>query len=138
MKAPNRSEHGHRQELEYSMKPIANPSASLALFAPGALLSKTVAYDLTIARQERKITGHRADGRAVQPFAEERLLIGVAETYNVIVTVYYEAEYDTKEHWETRTGASYILSKHVSLLGQWHSGGNWDSVLRWDFLNEQT
>jgi hypothetical protein len=45
----------------------------------------------------------------------------------------YEAEYDTKEHWETRASASYILSKHVSLLGQWHSEFGWGGGLHWEF-----
>lgn len=49
------------------------------------------------------------------------------------IALSYEAEYDTKEHWETRANASYILSKHVSLLGQWHSEFGWGGGLRWEF-----
>ncbi len=44
-----------------------------------------------------------------------------------------EAEYDTKEHWEIRAGTSYLLSKHVSLIGQWHSQFGWGGGLRWQF-----
>jgi len=43
------------------------------------------------------------------------------------------AEYDTKEHWEIRAGASYLLTKHFSLIGQWHSQFGWGGGLRWQF-----
>jgi hypothetical protein len=49
------------------------------------------------------------------------------------LAAFYEAEYDTKDHWETRAGASYMLSKHVSLLGQWHSDFGWGGGLGWQF-----
>ena len=49
------------------------------------------------------------------------------------LAVISEAEYDTKEHWEIRAGTSYLLSKHVSLIGQWHSQFGWGGGLRWQF-----
>lgn len=49
------------------------------------------------------------------------------------LAAFCEAEYDTKDHWETRAGASYMLSKHVSMLGQWHSDFGWGGGLRWEF-----
>ena len=49
------------------------------------------------------------------------------------LAVSYETEYDTKEHWETRAGASCLLTKNVSLLGQWHSRFGWGGGLRWRF-----
>lgn len=44
-----------------------------------------------------------------------------------------EAEYDTKEQWEIRAGATYLLSKNFSLIGQWHSEFGWGGGLRWMF-----
>lgn len=32
-----------------------------------------------------------------------------------------EAEYDTETKWEGQAGAEYLVSKHFSLIGQWHS-----------------
>jgi FtsP/CotA-like multicopper oxidase with cupredoxin domain len=49
------------------------------------------------------------------------------------LTVFSEAEYDTKEHWEIRVGTSYLLSKSFSLIGQWHSQFGWGGGLRWEF-----
>ena len=36
-----------------------------------------------------------------------------------------EVEYDTHDLWEGKLGLSYMLTKHVSLLGQWHSEFGW-------------
>jgi len=37
-----------------------------------------------------------------------------------------EAEYDTHEtRWEGKTGLTYVLSKNISLIGQWHSEYDW-------------
>jgi len=47
--------------------------------------------------------------------------------------VFGEAEYDTQEHWETRAGTSYLLTKHVALIGQWHSEFRWGGGLRLQF-----
>ncbi|PJA18224.1 MAG: hypothetical protein CO113_04185 [Elusimicrobia bacterium CG_4_9_14_3_um_filter_62_55] len=41
------------------------------------------------------------------------------------LAVFSEAEYDTKEHWETRAGIRCLLSKQFSLIGQWHSRFGW-------------
>ena len=49
------------------------------------------------------------------------------------LAIFTEAEYDTKEKWETRAGSSYLLSKNFSLVGQWHSRFGWGGGLRWEF-----
>jgi hypothetical protein len=36
-----------------------------------------------------------------------------------------EAEFDTHEEWEGRVGLSYMLTKHISLVGNWHSEYSW-------------
>ena len=48
-------------------------------------------------------------------------------------TIFGAAEYDTKEKWSTQAGASHLLTKHPSLLGQWHSDFGWGGGLRWEF-----
>jgi hypothetical protein len=47
--------------------------------------------------------------------------------------VFAEAEYDTQEKWESRVGVTYLISKHLSLVGQWHSDFQWGGGLRWQF-----
>lgn len=47
--------------------------------------------------------------------------------------VFAEAEYDTEGKWEGRAGATYLISKHFSLVGQWHSNFRWGGGLRWQF-----
>lgn len=49
------------------------------------------------------------------------------------LAVFSEAEYDTKEHWEIRAGTSYLMTKHFSLMGQWHSQFGWGGGLRLQF-----
>jgi hypothetical protein len=49
------------------------------------------------------------------------------------LAVFSEAEYDSKDHWEIRTGTSYVVDKHFSLIGQWHSQFGWGAGLRWQF-----
>jgi CopA family copper-resistance protein len=49
------------------------------------------------------------------------------------LALFSEAEYDTKEHWDIRAGTSYLLTKHFSLIGQWHSRFGWGGGLRWQF-----
>lgn len=46
------------------------------------------------------------------------------------IALYSEAEYGTEEHWETRVGTTYLLSKNLSLIGQWHSQFGWGGGLR--------
>jgi len=46
------------------------------------------------------------------------------------LSVYSEAEYDRREHWEIRAGTSYLLNKNFSLIGQWHSEFGWGGGLR--------
>lgn len=45
----------------------------------------------------------------------------------------YGALVITEEKWETRAESSYLLSKHFSLVGQWHSEFGWGGGLRWQF-----
>jgi hypothetical protein len=49
------------------------------------------------------------------------------------LAIFSEAAYDTEEQWEVRAGASYMLSKNFSLIGQWHSEYGWGGGLRWQF-----
>ena len=49
------------------------------------------------------------------------------------LAVFSEAEYDTQEHWEIRAGTSYMLTKHCSLIGQWHSRFGWGGGLSRQF-----
>ncbi|MFA7059561.1 MAG: multicopper oxidase domain-containing protein, partial [Pedobacter sp.] len=49
------------------------------------------------------------------------------------LAVFSEAEYDTKEQWEIRAGTGYQMTKHFSLIGQWHSRFGWGGGLRWQF-----
>ena len=49
------------------------------------------------------------------------------------LAVFSEAEYDTKDHWEIRAGTGYLLTKHFTLIGQWHSQFGWGGGLRWQF-----
>lgn len=49
------------------------------------------------------------------------------------LAIFSEAEYDTKDRWEIRAGTSYVLTKHFSLIGQWHSQFGWGGGVRWLF-----
>jgi len=49
------------------------------------------------------------------------------------LALYSEADYDTKDRWEIRAGTSFILTSHISLIGQWHSTFGWGGGLRWQF-----
>ncbi|RPI37902.1 MAG: copper oxidase [Nitrospiraceae bacterium] len=44
--------------------------------------------------------------------------------------LYGEAEYDTHDQWEGKTGLSYIVTKNISLLLQWHSEFGWGGGLK--------
>ena len=44
--------------------------------------------------------------------------------------LYGEAEYDTHDLWEGKTGLSYTVSKKISILLQWHSEFGWGGGLR--------
>ena len=41
-----------------------------------------------------------------------------------------EIQYDTHDLWEGKTGLSYMVTKSVSLLGQWHSEFGWGGGLQ--------
>jgi hypothetical protein len=41
-----------------------------------------------------------------------------------------KVEYDTHDEWEGKAGLSYMVSKNVSLLGQWHSEYGWGGGLQ--------
>lgn len=49
------------------------------------------------------------------------------------LAVFSEAEYDTEDKLETRAGTSYLLTRQLSLIGQWHSQFGWGGGLRWEF-----
>ncbi|MFO7535512.1 MAG: multicopper oxidase domain-containing protein [Kiritimatiellia bacterium] len=49
------------------------------------------------------------------------------------LAVFSEAEYDTQDYWEIRAGTSYMLAKHFSLIGEWHSDFGWGGGLRCQF-----
>jgi hypothetical protein len=49
------------------------------------------------------------------------------------LAVFSEAEYDTKDLWEIRAGTSYMMTKHFSLIAQWHSRFGWGGGLSWKF-----
>ena len=38
---------------------------------------------------------------------------------------YFEVEYDSLEDWEGAIGLAYLISKHFSLVAQWHSEFEW-------------
>jgi CopA family copper-resistance protein len=41
-----------------------------------------------------------------------------------------EAQYDTHDYWEGRVHLDYMLGKHASIIGQWHSDYGWGAGLR--------
>jgi len=49
------------------------------------------------------------------------------------LSVFSEAEYDTQALWEIRAGARYMMTRHVSLIAQWHSRFGWGGGLSWQF-----
>ena len=49
------------------------------------------------------------------------------------LSVFSEAEYDTKAHWDIRAGTNYMMTKRFSLIGQWHSRFGWGGGLSWKF-----
>jgi len=49
------------------------------------------------------------------------------------IVLYTEAEYDTMEQWQTSANIEYLIDKHLSLIGQWHSEFGWGCGLRWQF-----
>jgi FtsP/CotA-like multicopper oxidase with cupredoxin domain len=69
----------------------------------------------------------------VDTAGEFRFAVGKHLELTPRLAVFSEAEYDTKEHWEIRAGTSYLLTKHFSLIGQWHSQFGWGGGLRWQF-----
>ncbi len=44
-----------------------------------------------------------------------------------------EAEYDSHDDWEGRAGLTYLLTRDLSLVGQWHSGFDWGGGLQLRF-----
>ncbi len=47
--------------------------------------------------------------------------------------VFGEAEYDTREKWESKAGLLYRISKNISLAGQWHSVYGWGGGGKFEF-----
>jgi hypothetical protein len=41
-----------------------------------------------------------------------------------------EVRFDTHDLWETRGHLDYMVSKYISILGQWHSDYSWGAGLR--------
>ncbi len=37
------------------------------------------------------------------------------------------------EYCTSAAGASHLLTKHLSLIGQWHSDFGWGGGFRWEF-----
>jgi len=54
-----------------------------------------------------------------------RVKLDKAFTLTPRLSLIGEVQYDTHDSWEGKTGLSYMLSKSVSLLGQWHSEFGW-------------
>ncbi len=49
------------------------------------------------------------------------------------MTLFGEAQYDTHDRWEGKTGMSYSVAKKTSLLFQWHSEYGWGGGIRYFF-----
>ncbi|MFZ3047073.1 MAG: hypothetical protein WA151_14265, partial [Desulfatirhabdiaceae bacterium] len=49
------------------------------------------------------------------------------------LSVFSEAEYDTKAQWEIRAGTRYMMTRHFSMIAQWHSRFGWGGGLCWQF-----
>ncbi len=60
---------------------------------------------------------------------------GVHKTFELTprLGLYGEAEYDSHDKWEDRVGLSYMVSKNISLMGQWHSDFGWGGGLQMRF-----
>ncbi len=54
-----------------------------------------------------------------------RVKLDKAFTLTPRLSLIGEVQYDTHDSWEGKTGLSYMLSKSVSLLVQWHSEFGW-------------
>ncbi|MEN8136151.1 MAG: multicopper oxidase domain-containing protein [Thermodesulfobacteriota bacterium] len=49
------------------------------------------------------------------------------------LAIHGEAEYDSSEHWEGAVGMQYMINRHVSLAGKWHSEFGWGGGLNISF-----
>lgn len=49
------------------------------------------------------------------------------------LSIFGETEYDTHTQWEGEAGATYLVSKHISLIGKWHSEYGWGGGMRLEF-----
>jgi hypothetical protein len=56
---------------------------------------------------------------------EFQFAVGKPLEHTPRLAVLAEAEYDAKEQWESLAGTNYLLTKHFSLIGQWHSRFGW-------------
>jgi FtsP/CotA-like multicopper oxidase with cupredoxin domain len=65
--------------------------------------------------------------------AEFQFAVGKHLELTPRISIFGEAEYDTKEHWETRAGIGYLLTRNFSLISQWHSEFGWGGGLCWQF-----
>lgn len=69
----------------------------------------------------------------VDTAGEFQFAVGKHLEFTPRLAVFSEAEYDTRDRWEIRAGTSYMLDKHISLIGQWHSEFGWGGGLRMEF-----
>jgi CopA family copper-resistance protein len=49
------------------------------------------------------------------------------------LAIHGEAEYDSLEHWEGAVGLAYMVNRHFSLVGKWHSEFGWGGGLNIGF-----
>jgi hypothetical protein len=50
-----------------------------------------------------------------------RIHLGKSFELTPRLSLFGETEYDTHEKWEGNAGLSYMIHKHFSIIGQWHS-----------------
>jgi CopA family copper-resistance protein len=49
------------------------------------------------------------------------------------LSIHGEAEYDSLEHWEGAAGLAFMINRHFSLVGRWHSEFGWGGGLSLGF-----
>jgi len=49
------------------------------------------------------------------------------------LAIHGEAEYDSLEHWEGAVGLAFMINRHFSLVGKWHSEFGWGGGLSFGF-----
>ncbi len=69
----------------------------------------------------------------VDTAGDVQLSVGKSLELTPRLQTFAEFEYDTQTHQEIRAGASYLLSRDLSLIGQWHSEFGWGGGLQLRF-----